>query len=69
MGEIVNLRSRRKAQARLEKEARAEENRRRFGQTRAERQQSESIKAGEARHLDNHRLPGKASEKPGSDEE
>ena len=38
MGEIVNLRAARKAKARADKERQAEQNRRKFGRTRAERE-------------------------------
>lgn len=63
MGEIVNLRARRKAKARADKERLAEENRLKFGQNRAERARAEKINQTEARHLDSHRLtsePGDA---------
>jgi len=56
MGEIVNLRTRRKAKARADKERLAEENRLKFGRSRAERERVQKINQTEAKHLDSHRL-------------
>jgi len=56
MGEIVNLRARRKAKARADKERLAEENRLKFGRSRAERERAQKINQTETRNLDSHRL-------------
>ncbi|MBY8915742.1 DUF4169 family protein [Nitratireductor sp. L1-7-SE] len=55
MGELVNLRQRRKRRAREEKEQRATENRIRHGRTRGECALEESAKAGLVARLDGHR--------------
>ena len=52
MAEIINLNRARKAKARVDKSARAEENRVRFGRTKAEKQAEASEKARIARTLD-----------------
>jgi hypothetical protein len=67
MGEIVNLRRARKALERRKDEARAEENRVRFGLSKAERQLSEKIKTQAERRLESHRLDGEAPAEPGDD--
>lgn len=56
MGEIVNLRAKRKAKARVEKEATADANRIAFGRTKAERQTSERLSDIAVRRLEGHRL-------------
>lgn len=56
--EIVNLRKARKAKARSEAEARASENRIRFGRPKAERQAGDAEEALQARRLEGHRLEG-----------
>lgn len=56
MCEIVNLRAARKAKARADKERQAEQNRRKFGRTRAERKHDEKTALFEACKLDSHRL-------------
>jgi len=56
MGEIVNLRAARKAKARFDKEQLAEQNRRKFGRTRAEREHDEKTSVLATRKLDSHRL-------------
>lgn len=56
MGEIVNLRAARKAKARADKERLAEQNRRKFGRTRAEREHDEKTAVLATRKLDSHRL-------------
>jgi ribosomal protein S2 len=61
-GDIVNLRLARKAKARLAREAKAEENRRFHGMTKAEREEI----AGERRRLDRH-LAGHEREKEGAE--
>jgi len=50
MAEIINLNKARKAKARVDKTARAEENRVRFGRTKAEKQ-AEAAKAARAERL------------------
>lgn len=53
--EIVNLRKARKARDRVVKEKRAEENRVRFGRTKAERTQAKAESEIALRRLDAHR--------------
>ena len=55
MSEIVNLKRHRKRVAREEKELAAEENRRRFGLSRAEREKRESDDIRAQSHLDGHK--------------
>ncbi|MBB4099866.1 DUF4169 family protein [Sphingomonas kyeonggiensis] len=52
MAEIINLNRARKAKARVDKSARAEENRARFGRNKAEKQAEAAEKARIARTLD-----------------
>jgi len=54
-GKVVNLRQARKRRARAEKERKAEQNRIRFGRTKAERNLSEALREKHARHVDGHR--------------
>jgi hypothetical protein len=56
MGDIVNLRQRRKAKAREERAASAAANRLRFGRSIAERQFTKSEETKNARDLDGRRL-------------
>ncbi|MFV0280738.1 MAG: DUF4169 family protein [Rhodoblastus sp.] len=56
MAEIVNLRRARKDRAKKAAEAKADDNRRAFGRTRAEKQETLALRALEARRLDGHRL-------------
>lgn len=56
MAEIVNLRRVRKSRARSDKEARASENRTRFGRTRAERDAEAAASTQTARDLDGRKL-------------
>lgn len=56
MGKIINLRSVRKARARDEKEVAAEENRRRFGRKKAERETAKDLQARLNAALDGARL-------------
>lgn len=60
--DIVNLRQFRKQNARTEKERQAEENRIRFGRTKAEKQLTNALNEQERRKLDAGRLEGKDSE-------
>ncbi|MBB4105166.1 DUF4169 family protein [Allorhizobium borbori] len=60
--DIVNLRQFRKQNARTEKERQAEENRIRFGRTKAEKQLTKALNEQERRKLDAGRLEGKDSE-------
>lgn len=55
-GGIVNLRQFRKNKARAEKEARAEENRVKFGRTKAEKQFQKATGEKASSHLDSHKL-------------
>ena len=55
MTEIINLNRARKAKARVDKSARADENRARFGRTKAEKQADAAEKARIARTLDDAR--------------
>lgn len=52
MAEIINLNKARKAKARVDKSARADENRARFGRTRAEKQADAAETAKVKRLLD-----------------
>jgi hypothetical protein len=54
-GDVVNLRSFRKAKARSEKDAAAEANRAKFGRTKAERADETARREREARSLEGHR--------------
>lgn len=56
MGEIVNLRTARKAAARRRDEVRAAENRLAFGRPKAERATQEARSDKARRHLDAHRI-------------
>jgi hypothetical protein len=56
MGEVINLRQARKAKARAEKEAQAQENRVRFGRTGAEKQRDTDAAERDARRHDGHRI-------------
>lgn len=59
-GEIVNLRKARKARERAEAEARAAENRVRFGRSKAERKTVAENEDLAARRLEGHRREGDA---------
>jgi hypothetical protein len=56
--EIVNLRRARKAKARAEAQARADENRAKFGRPKAERELADRSKSHADRQLDAHRREG-----------
>jgi hypothetical protein len=56
MGEIVNLRNRRKTKARADRTAKAAENRVRFGRSLAERGLQKTAELKRARELDGRRL-------------
>ena len=56
MGEVVNLRNRRKAKARADHTAKAPENRARFGCSLAERRLVKTVELKRARELDGRRL-------------
>lgn len=62
MGDVINLRLARKVKRREEKEAKAAENRVRFGLTKAERGSAEADRSRVARHLDGHLLDGAPEE-------
>lgn len=68
MGEVVNLRARRKAKARADKERQAEENRIRFGRSLAERKLAEKVNEFENKKLDFHRLPQRPSPRNDADQ-
>ena len=56
MGEIVNLNKRRKQAERLRKEHLAQQNRRKFGRSKAERAQDKAEAERETRTLDSRKL-------------
>ena len=56
MGEIVNLRNRRKAKSRADRSAQAASNRARFGRPLAERRLVKTTELKRARELDGRRL-------------
>ena len=56
MGEIVNLRSRRKAKTRADRSMQATSNRVRFGRSLAERRLVKTVELKRARELDGRRL-------------
>ncbi|MCH7796116.1 MAG: DUF4169 family protein [Proteobacteria bacterium] len=56
MAEIVNLRRARKGKARVEKDARAADNRVRFGRTKAEKRQSEAERRRVEQMLDGKKI-------------
>lgn len=56
MGEVINLRQARKARARAEKEAQAQENRARFGRTGAEKRRDADAAGREERRHEGHRI-------------
>jgi hypothetical protein len=55
MSDIVNLKRHRKRRAREDKNATAEENRRRFGRSKPERENQEMEEARAESHLDGHK--------------
>ncbi|WP_321447120.1 DUF4169 family protein [uncultured Cohaesibacter sp.] len=55
MGNVINLRQARKAKARTEKEKKAEANRARFGQTKAQKTKQRFETDKLERHLDGHK--------------
>lgn len=56
MGDVINLRLHRKRADRTAREAKAAENRAKFGRTKAERERQRAADDLEARRLDSHRL-------------
>ena len=56
MGEVVNLRNKRKLAARTAKEKAADENRARFGRTKAEKTLDKAERERAARDLDSKKL-------------
>ncbi len=56
MAEIVNLRRARKGKVREKKEARAADNRVRFGRTKAEKREAAAERAGTGKSLDGKKL-------------
>jgi hypothetical protein len=65
MGDIVNFRRARKAQARRKDEEQAQENRVLFGLSKAERQFAEKAKSLAERRLEGHRLEGEIQPESG----
>ncbi|MFN3248930.1 DUF4169 family protein [Roseibium album] len=59
--EIVNLRQVRKQRKRTDKEKQAEDNRRKFGRTKAERDDARRRREHLKNQVDSHRLPGPGS--------
>ena len=53
-GNVVNLRTFRKQKQRQEKEAKAAENRNKFGRTKAEKLRDETNQDNQTRHIDGH---------------
>ena len=62
--EIINLRRARKAKARADRATKAEENRVRFGRTKAERKKTEAETLSSRRRLDAHK---RDTERPGEE--
>jgi hypothetical protein len=58
MGEVINLRQARKARARADKEAQAQENRARFGRTGAEKRRDADTADRDDRKHEGHRIEG-----------
>jgi uncharacterized protein DUF4169 len=56
MGDVVNLRNRRKAKMRADRTAKAASNRTRFGRSLTERQLVKTVELKRARELDGRRL-------------
>ncbi len=56
MGEVVKLRRARKARDRAEQDLRADANRRKFGRTKAEREETEAERARTAREHEGKKL-------------
>ncbi|HUG62585.1 MAG TPA: DUF4169 family protein [Methylomirabilota bacterium] len=67
MGDVINLRLRRKRKDRTTRETRAAENRVKFGRTKAEKERERTVAEIEARRLDEHRLPEDEITRPKSD--
>ncbi len=64
MGEVINLRLARKQRVRVEAAARADQNRRVFGRTAAEKAAEAAVKARVDRTLDGAKLESPTPEKP-----
>jgi hypothetical protein len=69
MAEIINLRAARKAKARADKEAHADENRARFGRPRQEQMSTEATRGMQDRKLDAHRVDSAGEDAAGDDPE
>ena len=67
MAESINLRKARKAKARADKEAKADENRARFGRPSQEQMSTEATREMQDRKLDAHRRDG-AGDDPDPDD-
>ncbi|MBI1276226.1 DUF4169 family protein [bacterium] len=55
MSDIINLKQRRKAKARVEKEKKAAENRVKFGRTKAEKQKEKRLDTQAKQKLESHK--------------
>ena len=64
MGQVINLRLARKQRARAEAAVRADQNRRAFGRTAAEKAAEKAVKARVATTLDGAKLDGPIPDKP-----
>lgn len=64
MAELINLRQARKAKARTEKEAKAEQNRRLYGRSKHEKSTDKHEAKKLQTHLDGHKLPTSKPDKP-----
>jgi hypothetical protein len=62
MGEVINLRQARKARARADKEAQAQENRARFGRTGAEKRRDADTAERDDRRHEGHRIDGQTED-------
>jgi hypothetical protein len=57
MGDVINLRLHRKRKVRTTRDAKASENRAKFGRTKAEKERELALADLEAKRLDEHQLP------------
>jgi hypothetical protein len=55
MAEVINLRQARKHKARAEKDATSEQNRKKFGRTKAQKQVEAAEKARAEKHIEGHK--------------
>lgn len=64
MTDVINLNKHRKAKHRAEKEQKASENRRKFGRTKAEKQQEQLASSKQIRHIEGHKRDNDAESDP-----